>query len=124
MVKKPESRLKMAFIFLEEQSLARSAAERIRTVLGIALLLMLAAVPSRAENFAALAGNHPDAAAGLVPESTAPPYQSLKMEIYLKPRNQAQFQQLLQDQQDPSSPRYHQWLTPAEYDQQFGPTAA
>lgn len=45
-------------------------------------------------------------------------------EIYLNPHNQAQLDQLLQDQQDPSSPKYHQFLTPEQYDQQFGPTAA
>jgi subtilase family serine protease len=44
------------------------------------------------------------------------------MEIYLNPRNQAQFDKLLQEQQDPNSPQYHRWLFPTEYDQRFGPT--
>jgi subtilase family serine protease len=34
---------------------------------------------------------------------------------------EAELQQLLQDQQDKSSPRYHQWLTPEQFGQQFGP---
>ena len=33
---------------------------------------------------------------------------------------QAALDQLLIDQQDPTSPRYHQWLTPAQYAAQFG----
>ena len=31
-------------------------------------------------------------------------------------------QQLLAAQQDPSSPEYHQWLTPAEFGRRFGPS--
>jgi len=35
---------------------------------------------------------------------------------------QADLAQLLKDQQDPSSPHYHQWLTPAEFGIRFGPS--
>jgi hypothetical protein len=35
---------------------------------------------------------------------------------------QAAFEQLLRDQQDRSSPRFHQWLTPQQVGEQFGPT--
>lgn len=35
---------------------------------------------------------------------------------------QAAFEQLLDDQQNPNSPRYHQWLTPQQVGEQFGPT--
>ncbi len=35
---------------------------------------------------------------------------------------QAAFDQLLLDQQNPASPRYHQWLTPQQVGDQFGPT--
>ena len=105
---------------LPQLILHTSSQARIMTV--AALFLLAVATPSRAENLIALAANHPDAAADLASTgNTAPPYQPLQMEIYLKPRNQAQFQQLLQDQQDPTSPTYHKWLTPTEYDQQFGP---
>jgi hypothetical protein len=34
---------------------------------------------------------------------------------------EADLEQLLQEQQDPSSPQYHQWLTPVEFGQRFGP---
>ena len=36
---------------------------------------------------------------------------------------EADLEQLLQEQQDPSSPQYHQWLTPAEFGGRFGPSA-
>ncbi|MGP8254011.1 MAG: Ig-like domain repeat protein [Terracidiphilus sp.] len=36
---------------------------------------------------------------------------------------EADLEQLLQQQQDPSSPQYHQWLTPTEFGERFGPSA-
>ena len=33
---------------------------------------------------------------------------------------EAALDQLLTEQQDPSSPRFHQWLTPEEFGQRFG----
>jgi subtilase family serine protease len=38
------------------------------------------------------------------------------------PAVEAAFQQLLADQQNPSSPRYHQWLTPEQVGDIYGPT--
>jgi hypothetical protein len=38
------------------------------------------------------------------------------------PEVQAAFEQLLADQQDPASPRYHHWLQPAEVGALYGPT--
>jgi subtilase family serine protease len=38
------------------------------------------------------------------------------------PQLQAAFTQLLADQQDPASPRYHQWLTPEQVGELYGPT--
>lgn len=35
---------------------------------------------------------------------------------------EAALQQLLRNQQDPASPEYHRWLTPAEFGQRFGPS--
>jgi subtilase family serine protease len=87
------------------------------------MLLCFAATPSRTESFTPLVGDHPDAAADLAAQgTTVPTYQPLRMEVYLNPRNEAQLEQLLQDQQDPKSPQYHKFLTPDEYDQQFGPS--
>jgi uncharacterized protein (TIGR03437 family) len=42
--------------------------------------------------------------------------------LYLKPS--ADLTSLLRDQQDPSSPQYHQWLTPEQYAGQFGAAQA
>ncbi len=36
---------------------------------------------------------------------------------------EADLQELLQEQQDQNSPQYHQWLTPAEFGERFGPSA-
>jgi subtilase family serine protease len=46
--------------------------------------------------------------------------------IFLKPtaQQQADLNSLLEQQQDPSSPNYHNWLTPEQYADRFGATAA
>ncbi|HLJ47739.1 MAG TPA: protease pro-enzyme activation domain-containing protein [Bryobacteraceae bacterium] len=46
-----------------------------------------------------------------------------RMILVLKssPDQEATLERLLLDQQDPSSPQYHQWLTPEEFGRQFGP---
>jgi subtilase family serine protease len=38
------------------------------------------------------------------------------------PAQKADLEQLLKDQQDPASPQYHKWLTPAQFGQRFGPS--
>ncbi|HJT87523.1 MAG TPA: protease pro-enzyme activation domain-containing protein [Bryobacteraceae bacterium] len=71
----------------------------------------------------ALAGHvHPDARAandqGRVDPGMPLPY----VTIELKPSaaQQAELDQLLQQQQDPSSPNYHRWLSPEQYADRFG----
>lgn len=49
--------------------------------------------------------------------------QNLNAQIILPLQNQAQLTSLLNDLYDPKSPRYHQFLTPAQFGQQFGPSA-
>ncbi|MGA6951473.1 MAG: protease pro-enzyme activation domain-containing protein [Candidatus Sulfotelmatobacter sp.] len=48
----------------------------------------------------------------------------LRMLLVLKrsPQQESALRKLLDDQQDKASPRYHKWLTPAEFGRQFGPT--
>ena len=48
---------------------------------------------------------------------------TLQMSIGLSLRNQAQLSALLQGLYDPSSPNYHQFLTPDQFAQQFAPSA-
>src|SRR6266851_2810620 len=40
----------------------------------------------------------------------------------LSPAQQADLNQLLRDQQNPASPQYHKWITPAQYAARFGMT--
>ena len=42
----------------------------------------------------------------------------------MTPAQDAALTQLLEDQQNPASPRYHQWLTPEQFGAQFGMPAA
>jgi len=44
-------------------------------------------------------------------------------ELYIPLANKAALEQLLVDQQTTSSPQYHQWLTPAQVQERFGPSA-
>ncbi len=85
-------------------------------------LVYCGASSAGAQEPAAIAGNHPDAALELASSVDAAASKTLRIEIILKPRNSGQLAQLLQDQQDPGSLRYHQWLSSSEYDQRFGPT--
>ena len=48
----------------------------------------------------------------------------LNLEIQFVPQHQAAVNKLLAAQQDPTSAEYHKWITPKEYTQRFGPTAA
>jgi hypothetical protein len=56
---------------------------------------------------------------------TAPaslPMQRMLLVLKRAPEQETTLRTLLDDQQDKSSPSYHQWLTPEQYGQQFGPT--
>src|ERR1019366_883310 len=46
--------------------------------------------------------------------------QGMTLRFSMTPEQEAALDQLLVDLQNPSSPRYHQWLTPAQYAAQFG----
>src|SRR5277367_6303441 len=70
----------------------------------------------------ALRGNHPAEAATLAKASRADRAMPLALTIVLGLRNQSALAQLLADQQNPASPRYHRWLTPDEFANRFGPT--
>jgi subtilase family serine protease len=71
-----------------------------------------------------MAGNHPAQAADIAARGRVAPDRVLNMNITLKLRDRAGLQRLLAAQQDPSSPQYHQWLTPGEFNARFGPTGA
>jgi len=60
----------------------------------------------------------------LTPSSAVIPTSTLRLTFILSrpPESQAAFQHLLTDQQNPTSPRYHRWLTPNQIGEQYGPT--
>jgi hypothetical protein len=47
------------------------------------------------------------------------PLDHLQLQLRLPAEKQQELDQLTRDQQDPQSPNYHKWLTPAEYNQRF-----
>jgi hypothetical protein len=56
---------------------------------------------------------------------TAPaalPLQRMLLVLKRSPQQELALRKLLDNQQDKSSPSYHQWLTPQQFGQQFGPT--
>jgi subtilase family serine protease len=69
-----------------------------------------------------LRGNIPAEATTHSPVAHADPSMQLNMQVTLGLRNRAQLDQLLQDQENPASPRYYQWLTPAQFTARFGPS--
>jgi subtilase family serine protease len=71
-----------------------------------------------------IAGNHPAQAADIAAGAQVAPDRVLRMRVTLKLRDRAGLDSLLAAQQDPSSPQYHRWLTPDEFNARFGPTDA
>ena len=70
-----------------------------------------------------LANHHPQWAvagndAGAVPADC--PSSNLTLALARSSQQEQAFEQLLRDQQDPSSPDYHHWLTPDEIGERFG----
>jgi hypothetical protein len=70
-----------------------------------------------------LSGNvHPKARAEFDTGPTAPSLPMKRMILLLKiaPEKQAELDRLLTEQQTPSSPNFHRWLTPEEFGKKFG----
>ncbi|MEP7096508.1 MAG: S53 family peptidase [Dokdonella sp.] len=57
---------------------------------------------------------------GKVPDDLA--LDDLSVMLRRSPERQQAYNRLLQEQQDPSSPNYHHWLSPSEIGEQFGAT--
>src|ERR1700758_3398906 len=69
-------------------------------------------------------GNHPTEFARLGPVVHADPAMELHLSVVLGVHDQAKLEELIADQQNPSSSQYHQWLTPKQFNERFGPTQA
>src|SRR5579872_1898397 len=80
--------------------------------------------PSYAEDGVRLAGNHPVAAETFTPLGDAAPDASLQMQIRFAVHNRKALDQLLADQQNRASARYHKWLKTGEFQRRFGPSGA
>jgi len=61
-------------------------------------------------------------AAGFTPVAPLAPSTRLELAIGLPLRNQGELTNLLQELYDPASPRFHQWLTPDQFTERFGPS--
>lgn len=71
----------------------------------------------------ALTGNMHRLAAASADQGEAPgslPLPRITIHFRASVAQQAELNRLLENQQDPSSPFYHQWLTPEQYGQRFG----
>jgi len=71
-----------------------------------------------------LSGHVPSAVAQLQPVSALPGTNQLRLVIGLPLHNPAELDNLLNELHDPASTNYHQWLTPEQFSQRFGPTEA
>jgi subtilase family serine protease len=70
-------------------------------------------------------GHSVSSAAATIPNATAAaPSMPMELVVRLALRNTVALDRLKRDQQDPSSPSYHQWLTPQQFNARFGPTQA
>src|SRR5215469_10577372 len=77
---------------------------------------------SSAQEQTVIAGNHADEA-GELTGGEIPGDRALRLEISMSLRNRDQLEKLIAQQQDPASPLYNRWLTPAEFNDRFGPAA-
>jgi len=94
-------------------------------VRGVGLVLFFSAIyPGIAAERQVLHGHVPAAVAryNLQPTGQLPATKSLHLAIGLPLRNQAALTDLIQQLYDPASPNYHQYLTPEQFTEQFGPT--
>lgn len=90
----------------------------------MAFCAMAMAESSYASGPAKIHGNHPADIASLAAAARADAGAPLELSVVLGLHNQAALEKLLAAQQDPASPEYHHWLSGAEFNRRFGPTAA
>src|SRR5216683_4242788 len=94
-----------------------------RVALGAGLIATATTFVARigtAQSDALLHGNHPTEASSLTSHAAAD--LPLKIRVSFALRNRPALNKLLSEVQNPASPNYHKWLTPAEFDARFGRT--
>ncbi|MBF6569180.1 MAG: hypothetical protein IVW54_09940 [Candidatus Binataceae bacterium] len=101
---------------------ARPAGRQFFSAIVIAALAIVFARPAAAQTIA-LDGNRPAALAAALTaraDASAP----LTVRVTFALRNRSALVRLLAEQQNPASPHYHRWLTPAAFAARFGRTPA
>jgi subtilase family serine protease len=83
---------------------------------GASLLMVM---PAAAQQMTKLTGNHPEISGS--PAGAIARDRMVTMMVVFKARHPQELNSLMGEQQDPSSPNYHRWLTPQEFSQRFGP---
>jgi subtilase family serine protease len=101
-----------------------SSLRQFAPIAGLALVVALSRPAAAGEPAMTLEGNHPDQAAEIVGAAQARPARTLAMRLTMALRSRSDLDRLLAEQQEPSSPEYHRWLTPDEFTNRFGPAAA
>ncbi len=100
----------------------KSWSARLRPVLGCAAALLLVAPLERAAATQVLQANVPAVVAHLTPMGELSTTQTLNLAIGLPLSNPQGLTTLLGQIYDPASPLYHQYLTPQQFTEQFGPS--
>ena len=90
--------------------------------MGVCLLGVGVMASAAASGGQQLHGHVPTAVAALRPVEHLPAAQHLKLAIGLPPRNENALTSLIADLYDPASPSFHQYLTPAQFTEKFGPS--
>src|SRR5208283_4450873 len=88
-------------------------------------IFLLFTIAAQAQQSLQVLHNHvrPAVAGGqAAPVGVLPSTQHLNLAIMLPLRNQAELKNLLDRLYDPNSPDYHQFLSVAQFTEQFGPT--
>jgi len=88
----------------------------------IAVAMLVIAQVAAAQTNLTLHGNHTAEAANLITRASS--NRLLTVHVAFALRNQAALTELLSDLNNPASPQYHHWLTPAEFEARFGRTQA
>jgi len=99
------------------------------TVKKIQVVFLLGAISSLATPASAIIGGRqllpghvPAVVARSQPIGSLPGDTNLRLAIGLQLRNREELTNLIAQLYDPTNPRYRQYLTPAEFTRQFGPT--
>ncbi|HTY55662.1 MAG TPA: protease pro-enzyme activation domain-containing protein, partial [Candidatus Binataceae bacterium] len=91
-----------------------------RLAVFVSLAIVLSAATLRAQTVP-LVGNHPKIESAQI-QGPLDPQKELTLEITFALRNPSALAKLQAEQQQPGSPNYRHWLTPDEFNAQFGPT--